>query len=138
MLEQTQISVSEPRPAKTEMVQPRAQPARPVFVIPSAQISDQASQTVHTWSKDKKDHGYYGKPLIQRGLLVLGCVLVGSSAWYYGAYIIKGQEPTVFPAWLGAAGGLLVTVSFGLMFLGSQDENPKIHSRRSGSGKEEE
>jgi hypothetical protein len=127
--QQPAISVPVTAPCKADAVPQGAPPVPPVVIIPTAQPSDRAGQHRSAARVDKRHYGYYGRPLIRRGLLVLGCAVVGVAGCYYISWTAQGREPTTMPVWVGASGGLLVLVSFMMMFLGSQDENPRLHPK---------
>ena len=119
----------------------RAPAAEPVAVDPCAtdpQPSGFPSQKRAAGAPGK----LYGMPLAWRGMRLLGVVFAVASAWYVGAWVVYGRlpllpdhsvcggfgqlEPILPPVWFVALLSLFTVASLFMMFLGTQDANPKM------------
>jgi hypothetical protein len=127
---------------RREAIPPPAQPAiviREATDLPKGFLPNDSKVT-------RQLRNYYGLPLAQRGLLLLGVDIAIASTWYVSAWITNDRQPLIHtyprmgigtvqspilpPDLLMGVIACIALISFVMMFLGTQDDNPSLKVKK--------
>lgn len=120
-------------------------PAPPIKVVIPGPIDQQVDHFPGGRKGERRWANWYGTPLVWRGLHLLGVSIGIAAVWFVAAWVRHGRLPLgmsfsnvrlsiggpppspILPStWLVAVLGLLALISLCMMFVGTQDANPKM------------